>query len=546
MALVDVSALPDTIRLQAADRIRALRDFALPPLHWFNSDPCAAHESIAEGAAQIPPCRRCGIAFRRHQRVGVAWLFMRGYGLIADQVGTGKTAQAAGLIAACKQIGELDRQRAIVVVRPSVLPQWTAELGRFLPRLTTMSYTGTRTERVNRLLAPWDINVTGFPIFTRDVDTFDALPVGVLIVDDIDALRNPANQTAYAIKRIARKSPRVIVLTGTPLQKKLEELHSVTEPLGGLSIFGPESAFRRAYVREERVRLYSPGAGRMITTRKATGYRNLDDFIAKLTPMVLRRTPTDIDDVDLPAVIPNTVYLDLTPAQRARYSELREGVVRLIREHGAEVKHTEAAAKFLYGAQICAGLATLGEPDRPGSSAKLDWIEHALVDGDLSDEPKTVVFGQFTNTIAALRDRLTLARVGTVVIWGRDTRKAARAEAVNRFWDDPSCRVLLGTSAIEQGLNLQVARHLINIDQIMNPARMQQLAGRIRRDGSAYRSVYVHNLLCRDTQEEGYLDLLAREQALADHIWNEENALFDRLSPLALLQLIGSSGRRRR
>ena len=73
---------------------------------------------------------------------------------------------------------------------------------------------------------------------------------------------------------------------------------------------------------------------------------------------------------------------------------------------------------------------------------------------------------------------------------------------------------------------------------ILNPARMEQLAGRIRRDGSAHTSVYVHNLLTLDTQEERYIPLLEREQALIDTVWDESSELFESLSPLALLTLI--------
>ncbi len=189
---------------------------------------------------------------------------------------------------------------------------------------------------------------------------------------------------------------------------------------------------------------------------------------------------------------------------------------------------------------------TLGEPDLPGTSVKLDWTEQAIVDGDLSDEPKVVVFSHFVKTARALVDRLTMRRIGVGLISGDDTRRQARTATMRRFWEDPSCRVLVGTDAIEQGLNLQIAKVLINLDQIMNPARMQQLAGRIRRDGSAHRSVYVHNLLTNETQEEGYMNVLSREQALADYVWGETNDLFEALSPLAMLELIGSSGRNRR
>ena len=542
MTLVDVRVLPIATRLQAADKIRVLPDFALPDLDWFNTAPCPAHTTLEDGQAQIPPCRTCGIRFRKHQRVGVAWLYMRGHGLIADQVGTGKTGIAAGLVAAMKQIGELDRSRIVVIVKPSALGQWAKELHRFLPKLVLTTAEGPRAERVNRYCAPWEILVIGYQMFVRDQDLLTHFPVAAVIIDDVDPLRNPATQTSYAIKTLAHRSPRVVILNGTPLQKRLQELHSVLDPVGGLGVFGSVTSFRRRYLREELVRTYNPRAGRMITTRNVVGYRNLDDFVAKAAPMTLRRTPVHIDDVDLPLIQPHNVYLDLHPEQQRRYAELKKGVVQIIKDEGVLVKQTKAAAQFLYGAKICAGLNTLGDPDGPGKSVKLDWVEQALVDGDLSDE-KVVVFAHFTDTVDALKNRLATAGVGHVVIWGRDNSRTARANAVTRFWDDPTCRVLIGTEAIEASLNLQVSRHLINVDQLMNPARMQQLAGRIRRDGSCWRSVYVHNLLTNGTYEEDILDVLSREQALADTVWGESNQLFEALSPIALLHLLGRTRR---
>jgi len=538
--LVDVRAIPVPTRLAAADQIRSLTNFALPELDWFNSAPCPRHTSIEEGGVQFPPCRRCGVRLRKHQRVGVAWLYMRGHGLIADSTGTGKTSQAAGLLAVLKQTGELDQHRAVIIVRPAVLTQWVAELSRFVPRLQVVTATGTRPQRIETYLAGWHVLITGFQMLVRDLDLMPHFAIGTVIVDDVDPLRNAANQTAYAIKRLARSATRVAIFTATPLQKRLEELHSVFEPIGGLATLGTATAFRHRYLREERVRMYSPSAGRMVNMRKTVGYQNLDEFIAKIRPLTLRRTADDIDDVDLPVIAPpNNVFLDLHPAQRQRYDELRTGVLKIIRAEGTTVTRARAVSMFLYGAQICAGLATLGDPDGPGASVKLDWVLRTL-EGDLSEE-KVLVFTQFTNTAAVLAARLDAAGIGHVLFWGRESSKAVRSGAVERFWTDPACRVLIGTSAIEQGLNLQVARHLINVDQLMNPARMQQLVGRIKRDGSAYRTVYVHNLLTRGTQEENYLEVLSREQALADFIWSESNELYAALSPLALLQLVGGT-----
>lgn len=539
--LVDVRTLPRETRLAAADRVRTLPDFTLPQLDWFNSEPCDRHTSLAEGQAQVPPCRRCGVALRRHQRVGAAWLYLRGKGLIADQMGLGKTAQAAALIACCKQVGELDNSRVAVITRASAVPQWVEQLNRFLPRMSTVAAGGPRRRRIETYLSGWEILVCGHQMLLRDHDLIDKCGVRVLIVDDVDALRHPANRTAYTIKRLARDCERVLVLTGTPLQKRLLEMHSILEPLDGWQVFGSATRFRTTYVRDELVKVYNPSAGRMVNTKKTVGYKNLDDFITKLRPFVLRRTPADITDVDLPAISPHEVWMDLYPAQRSRYDELRRGLLRIIRERGTEVRKVEAISLYTYGQAICAGLAALGEADGPGTSSKVDWVEQVLTDGDLSEE-KVVVFAKSTRTVQALSDRLTRNGVDHVLIWGREPDKAERLRRQNRFWDDPACRVLIGTEAIEQSLNLQVSRHLINVDQLLNPARMQQLAGRIRRDGSSFRTVYVHNLLTRDTQEEGILDMLQREQALADHVWGETNELYEALSPLALLELIG--GRR--
>lgn len=539
-SIIDARSIPETKRHAAADRIRAMKDISLPDLEFFNTSPCSGHVSLAEGMAQIPPCRRCGVNLRKHQKIGVAWLYMRGRGLIADQVGTGKTAQAAGLLAWLKQTGELASAPAVIAVRPSVLRQWVEELARFVPQLRVATATGDLKTRMVTYQQDWDVLVTGFQMFTKDHELLGSRPIGTVIIDDVDPLRNPSNSTAYALKKLAARAARAVVLTATPLQKRLPELHSVLEPVGALDIFGSATAFRRRYLREDLVRIYSPKHGRAVKVRQLVGYQNLDELKEKIAPLVLRRTPADIDDVDLPAISSHNVFLDLHAAQKTRYAELRKGVLRIIKAEGSSVKQTTAAEAFLHGAQICGGLATLGEADGPGASVKLDWVVDHLT-GDLAEE-KVVVFCQFTATVQALMSRLNASGVDHVTIWGRQPDRQVRQAAIDRFWDDPACRVLIGTSAIEQGMNLQVARHLINVDQVMNPARMQQLAGRIRRDGSTYQTVYVHNLLARATQEESYMDLLCREQALADHVWDEANQLFEALHPLALLELIGKSG----
>ena len=527
----------------AARRLQNASDVNLPQLKFWNYQPCRKHRRWTDEQGQIkqnvpkPGCRECGLHPRKHQRVGALWLYLRGRALLADSCGTGKTAHFGLLVALMQETGELANGRVVLVCRSAAVLQHLAEIRRMLPMAKVVSATGTKRTRMQTYVSGWDVMVIGQHMFLRDVDALMNFDVALLAVDDVDALRNRSSKTAWAIKRMARRSPRCVVMTGTPLQKKLHELYSVLEPLGGREVFGSEASFMRRYVRTENMVVWTKG-GRRMTIPKVVGYKNVRECSELLQPFALRRTAADIDDVDLPAISTSDVYLELYPAQRARYEELKQGVVRIIEEEGAKVKQANALSKIHYGSKICAGLAALGEPDAENTSVKLDWVMDRIgPDGDLGEE-KVVVFMGYKTTITAFQDRMDKAGIGYVTIWGNEPDKVKRQQAIDRFWNDPGCRVLVGTQAIEQSLNLQCARHLINVDMILNPARMEQLAGRIRRDGSAFSTVYVHNLLTMDTQEERYIPLLEREQALIDTVWDENSELFESLTPLALLTLI--------
>jgi len=539
MLLFEASKLPAHKKAEAAKKIRTLKDIKLPELKYFNSSPCANHE------IPNPACQQCGVVFRKHQRVGVAWLYLAEKGLLADSVGTGKTIQAAGNLALMKQAGELEESKALVICRPAAVPQWESQLNRLLIDCPVIVGDGVKKKRIEKYMdASWEICVMSYQMVINDLEALDlAFNFQAVFMDDVDPLRNGDTATSYALNRISRKSPRIPILTGTPLQKRLQDLYNVLQPLNVRNVLGSPISFERRYLQKELVSEAS-SSGKITTSRKVVGYQHLDEFKEKISHLTLRRTASDIDDVDLPAVIPTNVFLEPYPLQMEKYNELKQGVLRIIKAHnaGEEIKRTTAIAKFIYGAQICGGLAALGEDDRPRTSVKLDWLEDKLVDGDLSDE-KVVTFINFKNNVRALQARLDRHGVKYVTIWGENRSNADRFAAQQQFWNDPDCHVLIGTTSIEQSLNLQIARHLVNVDMIMNPSRMEQLAGRIRRDGSTHSSVYVHNLLTIGTQEEGYLPVLEREQALIDHIWDSRSELFAALSPLELLTLVGGSGR---
>ena len=550
----DVRNFSEEKRLLLAEQAKLHPNPSLPKLDMWNYSPCKQHslgwvEDYWDEENQLdrhrtvydrpkPGCRKCGIIFRQHQRQGILWMYLRKRGLLADPMGTGKTAHAAGLIALLMQTGELPAKgRVIIVPRAPALGQWETELYRMIPKLSLATVSGkTKSERAATYAQPWDVLLISPKTLYNDREWLEQFDYALVVTDDVDAMRNWQTDTSYVLKRFGRKADRMIVMTGTPLQKRLRELWSTLEALGGLEAFGPLETFEARHITTTTLREYDERTGLQTKVRTVPAYKNMQEVKDKIAPMVLRRRIEDLEDVSLPEVNVSDVYLDLYPAQKNKYDELRRGVLRIIKEQGTDVKHITALSQITYGAQICGGLASLGEPDGLNTSVKMDWIMEKLT-GELEDE-KVVLFANYKNSVRALQDRFRAQGIGFETVWGESKSPADRMRSQERFWDDPSCRVLIGTQAIEQSLNLQVARHLINMDTILNPSRMAQLAGRIRREGSVHKHVFVHNLLTNNTQEMRYMPLLEREAALSDFVWDESNELFEALDPLTLLQLI--------
>jgi hypothetical protein len=245
MALPDAAQLTPDQREKAGLRVKRMRDIIdFPELTWFNSDPCPRHKA---GGTPYPLCRDCGIIPRRHQRIGAAWMYLAGKGLLSDTVGSGKTAQALMVLAMCKQNGELGyHNRAVIICKPAAMHDpWADSLRRLTPDLHVIVADGTPAQRRKLYEGDWEVAVVSERTFAPakgaklsrpgDVDILAApyLQVGILFYDDTDAMRNPSSRTCRAIGRLARQCTRVHGMHATPLQKRLMELWSFTGPVGG-------------------------------------------------------------------------------------------------------------------------------------------------------------------------------------------------------------------------------------------------------------------------------------------------------------------------
>jgi SNF2 family DNA or RNA helicase len=163
---------------------------------------------------------------------------------------------------------------------------------------------------------------------------------------------------------------------------------------------------------------------------------------------------------------------------------------------------------------------------------------HAL-ESDWKND-KIVLFSNWKDSIRAFEKRLDAAGIGYVTLTGDESSQIAREAKRKKFWDDPSTRVLMGTTAIEKSLNLQCANIQVNLDMLYNPSRHQQLAGRVHRVGSIHDDAWVFSLLAKDTIEEHVMNILKNKQAISDHIFDDVSTVFEQLPMTELLKLIKS------
>jgi superfamily II DNA or RNA helicase len=458
-------------------------------------------------------------ALRGYQQEGLGWLhFLQRFGFggcLADDMGLGKTVQVLALLEARRSeresaAGEHAGPRASLVVVPkSLVFNWKQEALRFAPKLRVLDHTGAGRLRPGEHFDDHDVVLTTYGTLRRDAPELKDLRFDYVILDEAQAIKNAATESAKAVRLLT--AAHRLALSGTPVQNHLGELWSLFEflnpgVLGAASAFGADGAGARTLAPDT-------------LTLVARGLR----------PFILRRTKEQVAR-DLPAKTEQTVYCELDAEQRKLYDELRDHYrARLLRKVGrdglnrSKIQVLEALLR-LRQAACHPGLldrARLGD-----SSAKLDVLLPRLA--EVREEGhKALVFSQFTSLLAIVRGELDRAGIVHEYLDGRTRDRAARVE---RFQTDPDCRVfLVSLKAGGLGLNLTAAEYVFLLDPWWNPAVEAQAIDRTHRIGQT-EPVFAYRLIARGTVEEKVLELQETKRALADSIIAADESLIRTLT----------------
>lgn len=432
-----------------------------------------------------------------YQQEGALFAARAGRALIADEMGLGKTVQA---IAAAELLARTTGiERVLVVCPTSLKSQWQQEIARFSgrPALIIEGGTGRRTDQCAQEGAFF--KVTNYDVIHRDVAALNRWAPDLVVLDEAQRIKNWQTRAAHAVKQIS--SRYAIVLTGTPLENRLDELHSIVEFVDRHRL-GPLFAFKATHeIREE-------GRARVV------GYRQLDQLNRTLAPLMIRRTKAQVLS-ELPPRVDKNFFVPMTPPQWGPHNENREIVAKLVSKWRRHHFLTEADQLRLRIAlqnmrMVCDNTYLLDRETRHGQ--KIAELEQLL--GELLERPenKVVIFSQWVRMNELVAEMLAARRWDHVHLHG-GVPGPQRKDLVHRLHTDDACRVFLSTDAGGVGLNLQTAATVINLDLPWNPAVLEQRIGRVHRMGQQ-RPVQVINLIAEHTIEHGMLALLGFKRSL--------------------------------
>jgi SNF2 family DNA or RNA helicase len=407
----------------------------------------------------------------------------------------GKTIQAiaAGEIMA-RHFGV---ERVLIVCPTSLKHQWQREIERFTDR-SVQVIGGLRPRRQAQFGQPSFFKVMNYDTVYADLDLIEGWCPDLVVLDEAQRIKNWSTRVARCVKKI--QSPYAIVLTGTPLENRLEELVSIVQFVDRHRLGPTFKLLDTHQVKDEH--------------GKVIGYQKLDQLGATLEPILLRRQKDEVLS-QLPERLDQNYFVPMTPQQMDLHTENAYIVARIVHKWRRYKFLSEADKRRLMIAlqnmrMSCDSSYLLDQSTNFGHKAG----ELATVLGELfeSGANKAVIFSQWLRMHEVMLPVLRERGWDSVLFHG-GVPGSKRKDLIDRFRDDPKCRLFLATDAGGVGLNLQFASVVVNMDLPWNPAVLEQRIGRVHRLGQK-RPVQVVNFVAKGTIEEGMLSVLKFKKSL--------------------------------
>ena len=438
-----------------------------------------------------------------YQVEGTAFLAGNGRALLADDMGLGKTLQAISAAVWLKQNEGVEK--VLIACPASLKHQWAREVSKFTDQQTQV-ISGPPAKRSTQYRRPVTFFILNYELILRDLSVInEILRPDLIIMDEAQRIKNWRTKIATAVKLIPSRF--AFVLTGTPLENRLEDLYSLMQVVDP-KILGPLWRYMVDFhVTDDR--------------NKVLGYRNLSVLRQRLKPVMLRRDRHLVND-QLPERISQRLDVAMTSKQIEIHDEgmSKAGQLAMIAKRRpltpSEQNRLIAALQQARMACNSAGLVDKETQESP----KIDELAILLDEICLQEGRKAVVFSQWELMTRMVEKRLRKMGLGYVRLHG-GVPTAKRGDLMDRFRDDDAVQVFVSTDAGGVGLNLQSGSALINLDVPWNPAVLEQRNARIHRLGQT-RKVQIITMVAQNSYEEQVLALVGNKQNLFDNVVKED------------------------
>lgn len=458
------------------------------------------------------------------QTVGAVFLAARKEAFLSDEPGLGKTVQA-------REAADNVSARSVLVICPEVaITHWAQEFvsHQALTRAVIPCRAGFKRAAVRALLArlwPNVALVTNYDLLSQKAgiarDMLRAWDWDLVILDEAHMLKNPSANRTKAIygtglnrkNCVVQGAARVWCLSGTPAPNHAGELYTHLRALFPQTLY--RSDVHRLMTQIEFEERYCKVENRWhggVAHRIITGSKNRDNLARMVRSVMLRRRTENV----LPQLpdfrfVPEPLEWPTAPAIRQELVRVYERVSQAVARRGVDMDDPEAVVQVLSGQSEA--LATVRRATGMIKAPLIADLVRAHLDGNWR---KLIVFAIHHDVIDLLSRML--AGFSPAVLDGR-TSTAARTKAIDRFQNDPHCRVFLGQiKACGVAITLTAAKHVLFAEVSTVPSENYQAAKRAHRIGQRD-AVLAQLLYLPGTIDKPIIGLLARKAAELQEIF---------------------------
>ena len=467
---------------------------------------------------QVKPINPDGIKGQLYefQKEGIGWIeAMNGRAIIGDEMGLGKTVQALGWLQLHPEL------RPTVIVPPASLKSvWLKECFKWMSddivkNVIVLNGFPALIKNPAEYIKEDNIVIVNYDILTNKygrkpngkydfskVKTFGwghflkKLKPQVLVMDEFHHIKSNGALRTRAMKILCKKIPHIIGLSGTPIINRPIEFYNV------LNIIKPELfsgwfEFTQRYCDPQH-----NGYG-----WDHSGSSHTKELHQILTKHVMIRRKKDQVLKELPPK--RRVVITLPIDNRAEYRRAENDIIGyLLETKGEEAAEKASNAEHLVRFEKLKQIAVSGKL----KMAK-EWIS------DFIEEEKLILFVEHHFVSKAIKKAF---RDGAVLFTGQEDDDE-KDEAVERFQNDPDCKLFIGSKAAKEGLTLTAASNTAFLELWWSPGHHQQAEDRPHRIGQEAESVTAYYLIAEDTIEEEIAELIDSKAKVLSAILDGED-----------------------